>query len=116
MDTEQKPEIKMIKLYDRADGVRGHFCVGRERNGYHEFWTGTKFSGFGHLYTNEKEAQSIADTLNELFSLRSENKQLKEAIQEIISCQDDPEKSLANLNGAIRDAKQLINSLEKQPS
>jgi len=30
------------------------------------------------------------------------------ALTEIISCQDDPEKSLANLNGAIRNAKELI--------
>jgi hypothetical protein len=33
---------------------------------------------------------------------------LESVLGEIISCQYDPEKSLANLNGAIRNAKELI--------
>jgi hypothetical protein len=36
---------------------------------------------------------------------------LQSVLMEIISCQDDPEKSLANLNGVIRNAKELIKGL-----
>lgn len=28
------------KLFDRADGVKGHYCIGRPRgNGFTEFWS-----------------------------------------------------------------------------
>lgn len=49
-----------IRLYDRADGLKGHYCIGRIYDGiYHEFWSdeARKFCSAGSVFTLE-EAQS----------------------------------------------------------
>jgi hypothetical protein len=51
-----------VRLYDRADGVRGHFCIGREvipASGlrYHEFWNAGRFCSAGQVYVGETAAK-----------------------------------------------------------
>lgn len=56
---DQKPGE--LRLYDRADGVRGRFCVGRlQPNGWtHEYWNDhiDGFTAFGTLIVGEAAAK-----------------------------------------------------------
>jgi hypothetical protein len=73
-----------IRLYDCADGVKGHYCVGRKLDGYSEYWTGDGFSGFGKLYTSKEDAEEIAKLLTtsqQCASLKEENERLQEAVR-----------------------------------
>lgn len=52
-----------VRLYDRADGVRGHYCVGREvipPSGlrYHEYWRSGRFCSAGQVYVGKKQAEA----------------------------------------------------------
>jgi hypothetical protein len=56
-------------LRDRADGVRGHFCIGRHMEKYRnyptptwEYWTGEKWASFGKVY-NREEAIAVRESL-----------------------------------------------------
>jgi hypothetical protein len=82
MDTEQKPDFELMsESYADANERRG--CSS---------WLGLRKgnkAGMEEIWTDYVTP-------------------LRSALQEIVSCQDDPEKSLANLNGAIRNAKSLL--------
>lgn len=46
-----------LRLYDRADGVKGHYCVGRYNPaGYHEFWNEDQFCSAGEVFTDRAMA------------------------------------------------------------
>jgi hypothetical protein len=51
-----------LRLYDRADGVKGHFCIGRKVTGrgfdYNEFWNDGKFTSAGEVFIGEETAES----------------------------------------------------------
>lgn len=56
-----------IYLCNRANGVRGNWCVGKKYTSnlaasgdYFQYWTGTDWSGFGKLYTDVLEATQVA--------------------------------------------------------
>ena len=54
----------MIRLYNRGDGVNGHYCVGRLMKDslvYHEFWNAplTKWCASGTIYTRDEGEQLI---------------------------------------------------------
>lgn len=56
----------MPHLCDRADGVRGHYCVGRmRRDGYFEYWNGrgNNWSGFADRVLTIAEARVVRDKL-----------------------------------------------------
>ena len=59
------PEGCEIVLFDRADGVKGHFCVGyRDDNGTAWYWSkNAGFSSFGHCFTKEDDAITCAAAL-----------------------------------------------------
>jgi predicted Zn-ribbon and HTH transcriptional regulator len=63
-----------IKLLDRADGCKGHFCLGRQRNPpYWEFWSETYNGGSwcsaGTLFSGREAAQEKLAELAEQQSL-----------------------------------------------
>ena len=63
--------IKEIKLFDRADGVKGHFCVGFVDNkGYANYWNPTGYAGHGYLFEDQTIAQALVDVLNETENLK----------------------------------------------
>lgn len=49
-----------LRLHDRADGCKGHFCIERDAKslGYVEFWNeeAGKWCAFGTVYDSEDEA------------------------------------------------------------
>lgn len=52
-----------LRLYNRADGVRGHYCIGREvvaPDGlrHHEFWHTNRFSSAGEVIVGETAAKA----------------------------------------------------------
>lgn len=48
-----------LRLYDRADGVKDHFCVGRKRaDGVHEFWNHGRFLSAGQVFVGRELAES----------------------------------------------------------
>lgn len=51
-----------LRLYDRADGVKDHFCVGRKVTGcgfdYNEFWNKDKFSSAGEVFIGRDAAEA----------------------------------------------------------
>jgi hypothetical protein len=52
-----------VRLYNRGDGVRGHYCIGREvlaRDGlnYHEFWHTNRFCSAGEVFVGEERAKA----------------------------------------------------------
>lgn len=57
-----KDPVYVVRLYDGADGVRGHYCIGRlHPNGYNEWWNKYHFCGAGELFdTKEKALQALA--------------------------------------------------------
>jgi methyl-accepting chemotaxis protein len=72
-------------------------------------------SGYGELTEREKILLSIADDENN--GMRNAFNDLVAALQHIISVQYDPSKTLANLNGAISNAKELLskaNNIQSQ--
>ncbi len=46
-------------LFDRADGVKGHYCIGRRigNTNFVEFWNKTGWAGHGQLFTSEAAAE-----------------------------------------------------------
>jgi hypothetical protein len=61
---ETKPRIGSrgpVRLYNRADGVRGHYCIGREVFGefgsHHEFWHTNRFCSAGEVVVGEAAAK-----------------------------------------------------------
>jgi hypothetical protein len=87
MDTEQKPDFYALGI----DDWKNQFKALDES-----------------VWTNEIEghAKTVAAGCEKIWT--DYVTPLRSALQEIVSCQDDPEKSLANLNGAIRNAKSLL--------
>jgi hypothetical protein len=64
------------------------------------------------VHSCECENVTVSDGLSSIEYVPLKKYQaLQSVLMEIISCQDDPEKSLANLNGVIRNAKELIKGL-----
>ena len=59
---DKSKELPM-RLYDRADGVRGHFCIGRpmdlKNQDYSEFWNedASRWSSAGTVYTTRESAE-----------------------------------------------------------
>lgn len=52
-------EADSLRLFDRADGVRGHFCIGRRRSdGCCEYWNRDGFYSAGEVFTGEKSAKA----------------------------------------------------------
>lgn len=48
-----------IRLYDRPDGVKDHYCIGRyNAAGYHEWWNKNKFCDAGQLYIGKEAANA----------------------------------------------------------
>lgn len=55
-----------MRLFNRADGVNGHFCIGRKINeskNFYEFYNKGKWLSAGELFTSFEEA---FDKLKEL--------------------------------------------------
>lgn len=54
-----------MKLFDRGDGVRGHYCIGRLiGNGpYHEFYNKSGWAGSGQLFTSKHAAMLVMKRL-----------------------------------------------------
>lgn len=48
-----------MKLFDRADGVKGHYCIGRQigNTNFVEFWNKGGWAGHGQLFTSKKAAE-----------------------------------------------------------
>jgi hypothetical protein len=54
----------MYKLLDRADGVKGHYCVGRqvERGGrFWEFYNKGRWESAGEVFTDREAAKAILE-------------------------------------------------------
>lgn len=52
------------KLFDRADGVRGHYCVGRQVDKgdglpFWEYWTGDRWASAGKVYFYKSSALMV---------------------------------------------------------
>lgn len=78
--------MKKLRLCDRADGVRGHYCIGRPvRNcpAFTEYWNPSGWAGSGYLFTDEKLAQAVLDLL-------AQNKELHRELGHQDSYFDDP--------------------------
>lgn len=61
MEISKNNSIEDLHLIDRADGVRGHYCIGRHMEKYRhfptptwEFWDGDKWSSAGKVYIYEE--------------------------------------------------------------
>jgi len=55
-----------IVLVNRADGVDGHYCIGRDAEigrPYMEFWNPHGWFGSGYLFTDKKLADAVAALL-----------------------------------------------------
>lgn len=65
--------IAQLKLHDRADGVKGHYCIGRpmrDHPAFTEYWNPSGWAGSGYLFTDEKLVQSVLDLIAEVERLR----------------------------------------------
>ena len=57
-------------LVNYADGVKGHYCIGREIDNYWVFWnSGDMWAGSGQVFFNRKDAR---DKLKEIKAKISE--------------------------------------------
>jgi hypothetical protein len=53
-----------LQLYDRADGVEGHYCIGRQANPpFAEFWNPDGWAGSGFVFEDERLAQAVLKLL-----------------------------------------------------
>ena len=64
------------RMYNRADGVDGHYCIGRRRpDGYHEFWHHglQKWCSAGSVFElgRNPSSKSLLGKSNCLFALPS---------------------------------------------
>lgn len=53
---------RLYKVIDRADGVRGHYCVGRQMGPYSKFWEfykDGKWCSAGEVFTDRDAAKAI---------------------------------------------------------
>lgn len=59
------PNESTLKLYNYADGVNGHYCVGyKDGGGIHYFWNGEKFSSVGVVLKERVVADALLNALN----------------------------------------------------
>lgn len=53
-----------MRLVDRADGCRGHYCIQRDRDSRCvEYWSGNRWSAFGMVYVDVEKALAQAAEL-----------------------------------------------------
>lgn len=62
--------ILAYKLLDHADGVRGHYCVGRQVDigdgfPFWEFWTGDGWGAAGKIYYYKSSALIVMNAVKE---------------------------------------------------
>lgn len=59
-----------LELLDHADGVSGHFCIGRFRGTFWEFWSDTfqggSWSSAGTVYVGRDAAESKLKELTDV--------------------------------------------------
>lgn len=55
-----------MQLCDRADGVSGHFCIGRynEAGKFWEFYNNGKWCSAGHVYVGEECAAEAMEKIS----------------------------------------------------
>lgn len=76
-DEVETPEVGRepgaLRLYDRADGVRGRYCVGRWTGQYNEYWNepAGRFAAFGTVYVGEDAARAKLEALASALSAPS---------------------------------------------
>lgn len=71
-----------LRLFNRADGVDGHYCIVRNvpsSPAFVEYWNKDKWNAFGELFTDKESATQRLNELLELDTLRTQNKKLIEA-------------------------------------
>lgn len=61
----RKKEDGKLRLFDRADGVKGHYCVGYVVGGYAEYW-------YSKEYPTKEEANKVLRGLRRMFEPDSE--------------------------------------------
>lgn len=61
----EKPRLE-VKLVNYADGVDGHYCIGRRVGNtiYQEFWNPDGWAGSGFLFTDKRIAEAVANGLS----------------------------------------------------
>lgn len=74
------------KLIDRADGVKGHYCIGREIpvstnkfGSFWEFYNKGKWLSAGQVFTNRKNAAFLLGKLVEKGLLAGEEVEVENA-------------------------------------
>lgn len=61
-DRKEEYPLWAIRLYDRADGCKGHYCIGRKTNrGFHEWWNENagEFCGAGTVYIGDAATEKL---------------------------------------------------------
>ena len=50
---------KDAELVDCADGVAGHYCIGRKEGAFMSFWNPDGWAGSGYLFTDKRIAEAV---------------------------------------------------------
>jgi len=60
----KKPKDRTMFLTNRADGVKGHYCITRYKDGsnvYVEYYNKGKWCAFGEVFTEEQLIEAILE-------------------------------------------------------
>lgn len=106
------PDKSTLKLYNYADGVNGHYCVGyKDDNGIHHFWNGEKFSSIGVVLKERVVADALLNALNAAVRYNRAGETT------IANCHDEITKTNTLLDEAITETKKyqvLVDRLRVQ--
>lgn len=104
--------IDDLALFDRANGVRGHYCVGfLDDLGTAHFWGkigayGYGFCSAGITYSGIDSAMSVLEVVKSYIQLTSFSK------ERILYIQNELSQETVKLNSCISDYSKLISKLE----
>lgn len=65
---------------NRADGVNGHYCIGRQIDDYWEFWNRYEWSSAGEVFQDRKIAIKTLRFLKKVFNNKQEGKNDRQSI------------------------------------
>jgi hypothetical protein len=77
--SDTRPATDELRLCNRADGIDGHYCIGRQtkNHGYWEYWNKGKWESVGQLFIGEAVAESVRLVLSRLAAAERERDSLK---------------------------------------